>query len=128
MEIILVSEAQVCNMSEREVKRRNYKCVICGVDIYVKPHRLLKENFGFTCSRECSSKIRGIKTKGSGNHQYCRCPGLAAAGCGRAAAGTCARGGVGLRGRADYFGSAARQRGRHCSVYGPGVQSCRGAP
>lgn len=57
-------------MSEREVKIRNYKCVICGVDIYVKPHRLLKENFGFTCSRECSSKIRGIKTKGSGNHQY----------------------------------------------------------
>lgn len=66
----MVSEAQVCSMAEKNIKKRNYKCVICGVDIYVKPHRILKENFGFTCSRDCACKIRSIKTKGSGNHQY----------------------------------------------------------
>lgn len=48
----------------------NYKCVICGKDIYVRPYRLENDKHGFTCSKECGRKNRSLWFRGENNHQY----------------------------------------------------------
>lgn len=49
----------------------NYKCVICGKEMYVRPSAIEKsKGWGFTCSKECGKENRSKHTVGVSNHQY----------------------------------------------------------
>ena len=54
-----------------QTRTPNYKCVICGKDMYVRPNQLLKsKGWGFSCSKECGKINRSKHTVGISNHQY----------------------------------------------------------
>ena len=49
----------------------NYKCVVCGNDMYVRPSAIKKSaGWGFTCSKSCGKENRSRHTIGIANHQY----------------------------------------------------------
>ncbi|MDQ7067775.1 MAG: HNH endonuclease [Sulfurimonas sp.] len=56
----------------KECKRTpNYKCVICGNDMYIRPSAIKKsKGWGFACSKECGKINRSKHTIGLSNHQY----------------------------------------------------------
>ena len=55
----------------QENRKPNYKCVVCGKDMYVRPSAIKKsKGWGFTCSKECGKINRAKYTIGDLNHQY----------------------------------------------------------
>ena len=53
-----------------KVAKPNYKCIVCGKPIHVKPSKIKKSKWGITCSRECLKINKSRHTTGAGNHQY----------------------------------------------------------
>lgn len=46
-------------MPEDWNRKPNNNCKVCGTSIYIRPHRLKQgEKMGWTCSRQCSAKLR----------------------------------------------------------------------
>jgi len=56
-------------LSEYKKKEKNIECCVCGEKIHVKPHRIkrLSNNFGITCSKKCSNKIKEKMYMGKNN-------------------------------------------------------------
>ena len=48
----------------------NYKCVVCGKEMYIKPSRIKRTKNGVTCSKECGRIRKSALYSGEGNPQY----------------------------------------------------------
>lgn len=58
-------------MDRKYSRTPNYKCVVCGKDMYIRPSAIKKsKGWGFTCSKECGKINRSKHTVGLSNHQY----------------------------------------------------------